>query len=144
MRRSRFVLLVAGLALACYLPFAWYGLRERWRKWFPPSYDELRTEGEPAIRGRPLHEWLADLSDEQPMVRRKAAETIGGAGKSFPRSHEVIEPLSALLRDSDPTVRVAAAEALSKVHYWARGALDRLLDAAGDGDPAVRASVLGP
>src|SRR5439155_17312300 len=115
MRRSRFVLLVAALALACYLPFAWYGVRDKWRKWFPPSYDELHPQAEPVIQGRALREWLDDLSDGRAEVRRIAAEKLGEAGKSFPRAQEVVEPLSALLKDPDPKVRQTAAEAFGKV-----------------------------
>ena len=61
--------------------------------------------GKPAVK--PL---IASLDDNDPLVRRHAAEALGRI-----EDPEAVEPLIAVLNDSDPLIRRQAAEALGKI-----------------------------
>jgi hypothetical protein len=61
--------------------------------------------GKPAVK--PL---IASLDDNDPLVRRHAAEALGRI-----KDPEAVEPLIAVLNDSDPLIRRQAVEALGKI-----------------------------
>src|SRR5437763_13721147 len=64
----------------------------------------------PEFLGRSLPQWVADLKDEQPRVRRSAAFVLGKVGS--PRAQAAL--LDAL-KDRDASVREAAAFALGEI-----------------------------
>jgi HEAT repeat protein len=142
MRRSRLLLIGLGIVLVGYLAFAVYSFRDRLQRCFGRDYPEHKLSTEPIVEGRPLHEWVAELNDDKPSFRRHAAEVLGETGKAFPRDQHIPELLAGLLKDRDPTVRQAAAEALGRVHVWARRTSNQLCEAAADDNPEVRCKSL--
>src|SRR5262245_48148912 len=61
---------------------------------------------------RPVHEWVAALSDPSPTVRREAAEALSRLG---PKAVSALKPLLETLRDEDVLVRANVVVALSKL-----------------------------
>jgi HEAT repeat protein len=130
MRRSRLIKLVIGLAILGYLAISVYTTRAKWLPWIPGVATKLEPRPDPIVDGRQLQEWVKDLSDPNPDVRRLAAETLGDNGKFFPRAEKVVEALGKLLHDPDVGVRAAAVAAFGKVHLWAQTELSSLLEIA--------------
>ena len=70
----------------------------------PPAAD--------AATARPLAEWLARLTDEDPRVRLEAAEALGRLG---PEATVAIEPLVQRFYDPEELVRDAAGSSLAQI-----------------------------
>jgi RNA polymerase sigma factor (sigma-70 family) len=85
---------------------------------------KLRVEGtgpkkrEPLDNGKPLSDWIKDLKDKDPDVRRKAAEAVGRIGSdakaAVPALLDALED-EEVSRNKDNTLSMTAAEALWKV-----------------------------
>jgi HEAT repeat protein len=142
MRRTRLLTIIIGPALIGCSAIALYATRDRWQSWIPGSVDRFEPAADPIIERRPLHEWVADLSSADPDVRGGAAETLGNAGKSFPRANHVVQALHELFHDPDVQVRAAAIVAIGKVRMWAQNESATLLELARDDDVTIRASAL--
>jgi HEAT repeat protein len=142
MRRSRLFKLVIGLAIVGYLAISVYTTRAKWLPWIPGVATKLEPRPDPIVDGRQLQDWIKDLSDPNPDVRRLAAETLGDNGKFFPRADKVVEALGKLLHDPDVEVRAAAVAAFGKVHLWAQTELSSLLEIAQGDDEDLRAGAV--
>lgn len=79
-----------------------------------------------------LDRWIRDLKDEDPLVRRQAAQKIGALGR---RANKAFLPLFEALKDKDEHVREAVAKALKRVEpRFMEFAIQALTDAK----PSVR------
>jgi HEAT repeat protein len=103
----------------------------------------------PSFFGRPMRDWLTDLKDPKPEVRRGAAFALGKVGgDAGPGTGQVIDALTHSVADKDPGVRDCAASGLGDVltalgeqgpAYWAKVG-SALQTALKDGEPRVRRS----
>jgi HEAT repeat protein len=80
------------------------------------------ADEEPAYMGRTLRQWIADLKDDDAVVRHQAAYRLSRMG---PRIRAAFPALKIAVKDSDPSVRQFAAEALG---YTGPQALPVLLE----------------
>lgn len=78
---------------------------------------------EPASRGRPLSEWIADLKAAAPSVRNAAAYEIASMGSS---AKAAVPALIEALDDPDPAVRFPVTVALGEIGPGAEAAVPRL------------------
>jgi HEAT repeat protein len=78
---------------------------------------------EPASRGRPLNEWIADLKAAAPSVRNAAAYEIASMG---PSAKAAVPALIEALDDPDPAVRFPVTVALGEIGPGAEAAVPRL------------------
>jgi HEAT repeat protein len=69
-------------------------------------------KGEPSYDSKTMGQWLAELKDRSPAVRREAASALGSLD---PPTKEVVPVLLAALGDADPSVRSNAAGSLVHV-----------------------------
>src|SRR5690349_13071571 len=67
---------------------------------------------EPSYGSKTMRQWLAELKDTSPAVRREAASALGYL---TPPTKAVLAPLLAALKDPDPSVRSNAAGSLVHV-----------------------------
>ena len=82
------------------------------------------------------------LRDPSPRVRAAVALGLGEVAPRLSDARPAIDALSRALADRDPTVRRAAASALSRFGTAASGALDALKQALRDADRGVSAAAL--
>ena len=88
------------------------------------SAQETAAPGkEPESRGRPLHEWIADLKADAPVIRNAAAYEIAGMG---PAAAAAVPALIQALDDPMPAVRFPVTVALSEIGPGASAAVPRL------------------
>jgi HEAT repeat protein len=86
--------------------------------------------------GRPVAEWLADLSSSDPKVRKKAVQSLGHVGTADPAA---LPAVIGALKDREATVREAAVLALLVVGPSARDAIPALMEVRDkDAVPKVR------
>ncbi|HEY2156964.1 MAG TPA: HEAT repeat domain-containing protein, partial [Isosphaeraceae bacterium] len=85
---------------------------------------------------------VAALRDPSSLVRAAAAVALGEVADRSPDPRAVIDGLSLALTDVDPSVRRAAASALSRFGAAARPAADALKRALRDADRGVSAAAL--
>lgn len=93
------------------------------------SDPQVRLEGviELGLQGKSaIPELIQALSDDSPMVRRKATENLGRLGAD---ALPAVEPLTKLLQDEAVDVREAAAEAIGMIGPPAKDALPDLQQA---------------
>jgi HEAT repeat protein len=99
----------------------------------------VRAQAPDQFLGRSLPQWVADLKDEQPRVRRSAAFVLGKVG-----SPQAQAALLDALKDRDASVREAAAFALGEIRprppEAVAATLPGLFEALRDADPRVRRS----
>jgi HEAT repeat protein len=97
--------------------------------------------------GRPMNDWVNDLSDAKPELRRAAAFALGKIGAQAD-SQKIIDALTHSLSDRDRDVRDYSASGLGDVltahsdqaaTYWAKAG-PALQKALKDADPHVRRS----
>ena len=84
-----------------------------------------------------VEQWVADLKDKDPAVRRHAASALGGIG---PEAEKAVPALIEALKDKDWSVRSRAAWALGSIGPRAEKAVPVLIQALKDKDPAVRSA----
>lgn len=75
---------------------------------------------------------LARLSDDTPEVRARSARALG-----WKKVGVAYEPLTALLGDADPAVRLQALSALERIDAERTAALPQLIELSEDADPKV-------
>ena len=78
---------------------------------------------EPVSRGRPLHEWIADLKAPAPATRNAAAYEIASLG---PAAKPAVPALIAALDDPEAAVRFPVTVALGEIGPDAAAAVPRL------------------
>lgn len=85
---------------------------------------------------------IHELSDKNPSVRAQAAELLGNreGDTTSPDERQAIPALVATLKDSDHTVRMAAAFALGKIGSDGKTVVPALVQALSDNDDSVRVS----
>jgi HEAT repeat protein len=66
----------------------------------------------PVLSGRPLADWVRDLSDHDPLVREEAAEVLAQAGSA---AREAVPRLEKMARDEALPLRLRAAVALWRI-----------------------------
>jgi len=99
--------------------------------------------------GRPMRDWLTDLNDPTPEVRRGAAFALGKiGGDAGPSTGQVIDALTHSVSDKDTGARDCAASGLGDIltalgepgaAYWQKTG-PALQKALKDGEPRVRRS----
>src|SRR5262249_10786355 len=90
---------------------------------------------EPSYQDRGMSAWLTQLKDKNPAARQEAARALGVIGQP------AVPALVERLQDPDNDIRIAAADAHSRVGSDARGALLALDKAMMDPEPLVRQHV---
>lgn len=88
--------------------------------------DSASSGTEPAARGRPLSEWIADLKAPAPLTRNAAAYEIAGLG---PAAAAAVPALIEALDDEIPAVRFPVTVALGEIGPAAAAAIPRLRQA---------------
>ena len=68
------------------------------------------------IGGRTLAEWLADFKNSDPTVRERAVKVIPGFGIEAARK-QAIKPLTGMLDDTDPGVRINAILIITSIGF---------------------------
>jgi HEAT repeat protein len=86
---------------------------------------EPAAEG-PKFSGRTLREWLADLKNDDILVREEAVEVLGGAGSA---AKEAVPALERLLKDEPITLRMRAGLALFHITGRTEQAAAALIEA---------------
>src|SRR5262249_27235603 len=97
-------------------------------------------EGEPAVGGKSVSEWVKALKDKQAKVRGEAAAALKQLG---PKAGAAVPALIELLQDSDPFVRIEAVAALEAIGPAAVPPLVRALAAPNDNTRMGAALTLG-
>ncbi len=82
-----------------------------------------------------VDQYIEDLKDKGPTVRRKAAATLGNMGSE---AKAVVPALIEALKDKDPGVRREAAYGLGRIGPEAKAAVPALIEALKDKDGFVR------
>jgi HEAT repeat protein len=141
-RRKRLIAIAVSLAFIVYIAIAVHATRHKWLPWVPGIATKLEPTPDPMVEGRPLEQWVKDLGNSNPDVRRQAAEKLGENGKFFPRAPKVAQALGKLLHDTDADVRTAAVVAVGRVHLWAQAELTALLQIAQDDAFELQAKAL--
>src|SRR6185503_7879758 len=90
----------------------------------------------PAGQRTSFEDLVANTKSPNASTREKAARELGES-----RSREAIGPVSALVRDSEAEVRLAAVRALNALRDVA--AVPALVASLGDGDPKIREEAIG-
>src|SRR5438445_12511251 len=85
----------------------------------------LGRNEEPAYMGRSLRQWAADLKDPDAEVRHQAAYALSRMGFNI---RQAFPALKEAVKDSDPSVRQYAAEALGNTGTQALPVLLELLE----------------
>jgi HEAT repeat protein len=75
--------------------------------------------------GRPVAEWLKDVSSPDPKLRKKAVQSLGHVGTADPAAMPAV---IGALKDRDATVREAAVLALLVIGPSAREAIPALVE----------------
>jgi hypothetical protein len=101
-----------------------------------PVHPERWGIGSGRYDGRTAGEWSARLGDPDPVLRREAVNALGAMPADAPDT--VPQLARALGADSDPSVRAAAALALSKLTPHSAPAVEALTAALRDPSLAVR------
>jgi HEAT repeat protein len=103
----------------------------------------------PSFLDRPLKDWMSDLSDANPELRRGAAFALGKIGADDADPRNVVDALTHSLRDKDPAVRDFAASGLGDLltalndrnrPFWAKTGAALQLALKEDDEPRVRRS----
>jgi HEAT repeat protein len=84
---------------------------------------------EPKFSGRPLREWLADLKNDDLLVREEAVEVLGSAGVS---AKEAVPALEKLLKADSLSLRMRAGMALFRITGRGDQAAETLTEALRD------------
>ncbi len=91
---------------------------------------------EPPLAGRPLGQWLEDLTAGDLLRREEAVEVLGRAG---PAAREAVPLLEKMLRGQPLSLRTRAALALWRIDGRTRPAVEALAETVRSGScPAVR------
>lgn len=85
--------------------------------------------------GEPVEHWLTAIKNQDPKLRKKAADVLGNVG---PADGRAIPALIEALKDNDANVRDAAVLGLSKIGPPASSAAPELEEATKDKDETVR------
>jgi HEAT repeat protein len=127
-----------------------------WGCWHPVT--TAADDNEPIVRGKPLHEWAAELKDPDERVRGRAMQVIRGLGrkgrpalpavrealKAPPLRQEACRALARMGRENVPLLIDALASddqgnwASYALGEMGSAALPKLLEALGHRDPRVR------
>jgi HEAT repeat protein len=94
----------------------------------------------PKLSGRLFHEWLADLEQEDVLVREEAIEVLGSAG---PAAREAVPALEKLLKAEPWTLRTRAGVALWRITGRTEPAVNAIAAALrADSGPYARTQLL--
>ena len=96
--------------------------------------DEPASAQDP--QSRTPEQWLAQLEDADAAKRRQAVVALGSAGPDLTKA--MIQQVGAALKDSEPTVRHAAALSLGNFGPASKAALTEIRAAVKDHSPLVR------
>ena len=109
----------------------------------PVAQESEASSAPDSTRTRPIAEWVARLTDEDPRVRFEAAEALGRFG---PDATAAIEPLVQRFYDPEELVRNAAGSSLEHIGSASVSALRNLVaregSTLGRHDPGARAQRL--
>lgn len=92
----------------------------------------------PVHKGKPASQWMEQLGDPDPAVRRQAARSLAAL-----EAKEAVPGLITALKDKDQGVRADAAEALWSIGPPAKDAVPDLIAALKDRSPDVRYNAAG-
>jgi hypothetical protein len=96
----------------------------------PPKDPEKPADWPTSLYGRPMSEWIKDISDSDPAIREMALRTLPGFGPNArePATKAVLFHMQ-VAKERDPGVRAAAFEAVAAlVRYGKDGGLDKESD----------------
>ena len=96
-------------------------------------------DGKILYSGRPLEAWVADLKDDDALIRDEAVEVLAQLGR---RARSALADLRKLLKAGDPDLRIRAALAVWKVGGDSTGVPEVLAEGMKDASSAMKREAL--